>query len=98
MRVKKLLYSMSSTPGIPPYDKLLRLCDWYPEKVRMLYGSAKLQAKTFVFTSNQDPAQWYSKIKDRTAWNRRLAEFGTIEYMGELFNKPVEEGYVSEEL
>lgn len=81
-----------------PYDKLLRLCDWYPEKVRMLYGSAKLQAKTFVFTSNQDPAQWYSKIKDKTAWNRRLTEFGTIEYMGEQFNKPVEEGYISEEL
>lgn len=86
------------------YDKLLRICDYYPEKVRMLYGSAKLQAKTFVFTSNQNPDLWYDKVKDKSAWNRRLQEFGHIEFMGEKYNfgidqtESTEQGYISEEL
>ena len=86
------------------YDKLLRICDYYPEKVRMLYGSAKLQAKTFVFTSNQNPDLWYDKVKDKSAWNRRLQEFGHIEFMGEKYNFGIDQtestdtGYISEEL
>lgn len=70
-----------------PYDQLLRICDYYPYVVRMLYGSAKLQAKTFVFTSNMDPLKWYEKVEDKSAWNRRVQEFGTIIYLGETFNK-----------
>lgn len=61
-------------------------------------SSAKLAAKTFVFTSNKHPDDWYPKVKDTSALKRRIQEFGTIEYLGENFAAPVEQGYISEEL
>lgn len=79
------------------YDLLLRLLDWYPVTVEKKGGSSKLAAKTFVFTSNKPWQEWY-KISDTSALKRRIEEFGTVEYLGETFNKPVEEGYISEEL
>lgn len=80
------------------YDLILRILDFYPVTVEKKNGSAKLAAKTFVFTSNKHPDEWYSKVKDTSALKRRISEFGTIEYLGETFNKPVEQGYISEEL
>ena len=82
------------------YDLLLRILDFYHVTVEKKGSSAKLAAKTFVFTSNKHPDDWYSKVKDTSALKRRIAEFGTIEFLGEKldFSKPVEQGYISEEL
>lgn len=55
-------------------------------------------AKHWLFTINKPWEEWYSKVSDTTALKRRIDEFGTVEYLGETFNKPVEDGYISEEL
>lgn len=68
------------------YDLLLRMLDYYAVTVEKKGGSAKLAAKTFVFTSNSHPDDWYKKVKDTTALKRRISEFGTIQYLGETFN------------
>lgn len=85
-----------------PYDLMLRILDYYPVTVEKKGSSAKLAAKTFVFTSNSHPDTWYSKVKDRHALDRRIREFGTIEHVTkENFAKSVEpqdNGYISEEL
>lgn len=88
------------------YDLLLRILDYYPVIVEKKGGSAKLAAKTFIFTSNKHPDEWYSKVKDTSALKRRISEFGTIEFIEpppselekENFNLEVEQGYISEEL
>ena len=84
--------------GWLPYDLLLRILDFYQVTVEKKGSSAKLAAKTFVFTSNKHPDDWYPKVKDTSALKRRIKEFGTIEYLGENFNQEVEQGYISEEL
>ena len=83
--------------GWIPYDLLLRILDFYQVTVEKKGSSAKLAAKTFVFTSNKHPDDWYPKVKDTSALKRRIQEFGTIEYLGENFSKQVEPGYISEE-
>ncbi|AXH73290.1 MAG: putative viral replication protein [Cressdnaviricota sp.] len=72
--------------GWVSYDLLLRLLDYYHVTVEKKGSSAKLAAKTWVFTSNQHPDDWYKKVADTHALKRRIAEFGTITYLGETFN------------
>lgn len=69
-----------------PYDQILRILDRYPYAVPYKGGFTKLTATIFLFTSNQSPDKWYSKIKNREALNRRFAEWGTIYHMEELYN------------
>lgn len=77
--------------GWIPYDLLLRILDFYQVTVEKKGSSAKLAAKTFVFTSNKHPDEWYPKVKDTHALKRRIREFGTIEYIGENFNVNAEQ-------
>lgn len=77
--------------GWIPYDLLLRILDFYQVTVEKKGSSAKLAAKTFIFTSNKHPDEWYPKVKDTTALKRRIREFGTIEYLGENFNESTEQ-------
>lgn len=73
-----------------PYDLLLRILDWNQMSVPIKGGSVKLAAKTFIFTSNQDPFEWYAKVKDKHALYRRFREFGEIVEMTETFNQEIE--------
>lgn len=63
-----------------PYDKLLRICDRYPYVVNIKGTDYKLPATKFIFTSNQNPEGWYKKVKNQSAWARRVQEWGKIYY------------------
>lgn len=66
------------------YDEILRVLDWYPMLVEIKNGYVRLVANTFVFTSNQDPMEWYRggrdgrPERDRSALWRRFKDFGII--------------------
>lgn len=68
------------------FSKLLSMLDWGQLRVQTKGGSAQLAAITFVFTSNQDPQDWYNKEKthqpdwETNPLKRRLDEFGVIVY------------------
>lgn len=70
------------------FSQLLQVLDRYPLRVETKGGSVHLSATTFVFTSNQDPQDWYNAEKTHQGeWRenplkRRLDEFGHITYMG----------------
>lgn len=70
------------------FSQLLQVLDRYPLRVETKGGSAHCAATTFVFTSNQDPQDWYNAEKTHQGeWaenplKRRLDEFGHIIYMG----------------
>jgi hypothetical protein len=61
-----------------PYDFLLRLLDYGEMHLPFKGGNAKCRAKIFVFTSNMPYSDWYPKIEDKTAFYRRLSEFGQV--------------------
>lgn len=71
-----------------PFTTLLKILDWYPLRVETKGGSVQLQASCFIFTSNQDPQDWYNAEKThQTDWaqnplKRRLDEFGETIYVG----------------
>lgn len=61
------------------YDEMLRLLDWYPMVVEIKNGMVRMMATTFVFTSNEDPAKWYSNERFfPTALHRRFKDFGLV--------------------
>lgn len=66
------------------YDELLRILDWYPLLVQPKNSYVPLRATTFVFTSNQDPMDWYGGPRrdgtrmDRSALHRRIGQFGMV--------------------
>lgn len=71
------------------YDEILRILDWYKMEVHYKGASCPLRATTFVFTSNKPWEQWYPKITDIHALERRIREFGVVyHFTGER----VEEG------
>lgn len=78
------------------FTQLLQILDWYPLRVETKGGSVQLQATTFIFTSNQDPQDWYNAEKTHQgAWEnnplrRRIVEFGEVIYVGG-FTRPVPE-------
>lgn len=71
-----------------PFTQLLKILDWYPLRVETKGGSVQLLASTFIFTSNQDPQDWYSAERTHQGvWSEnplkcRLDEFGEIIYFG----------------
>lgn len=65
--------------GWIPYDFLLRILDWYHVEVEYKGGSVPLAATKFIFTSNKQWEEWYTKIDNVSALERRIREFGTIE-------------------
>lgn len=68
------------------FTQLLSILDWGTVRVETKGGSALLCSTTFVFTSNQDPQDWYSAERTHQPdWianplKRRLDEFGFITY------------------
>lgn len=60
------------------YDALLRLLDYYPLHVQCKGGSVPLRAHRWVFTSNAAPADWYPGVRDTSALDRRIREFGFL--------------------
>jgi len=68
------------------FSQLLSVLDWGAIRVETKGSSAQLAATTFVFTSNQDPQDWYDKEKthqpdwETNPLKRRLDEFGVIVY------------------
>lgn len=71
-----------------PFTTLLKILDWYPMRVETKGGSVQMQAYSFIFTSNQDPQDWYNAEKTHQGpWlqnplKRRLDEFGHMIYVG----------------
>lgn len=49
--------------GWLPYSYMLRLLDRYPLLVETKGGSVQFIAKKIVITSNQDPREWYDRLK-----------------------------------
>lgn len=70
------------------FSQLLQVLDRYPLRVECKGSSAQCAATTFVFTSNQDPQDWYNAEKTHQGdWadnplKRRLDEFGHVIYLG----------------
>jgi len=62
------------------FDDILRILDWYPLIVEIKGTAVELFANRFVFTSNQDPRDWYRKLPEfrREAFFERILEFGVV--------------------
>nr|AOV86303.1 putative rep protein [uncultured virus] len=58
-----------------PLRPMLKLLDYYPMQLPVKGGFVPVAARTFVFTSNVDPAACYC---NNDAWMRRLRDFGEI--------------------
>lgn len=72
------------------FTDLLRLCDRYPFDVETKGGDVEFNSKIICFTSNQEPADWYSDLAThQTDWEhsplkRRFDEFATIVYLSDI--------------
>lgn len=55
-----------------PFDLLLRICDKWPLLVETKGGQVNFTAKKIIFTSNQEPDEWYTNIKNFAAFQRRV--------------------------
>lgn len=72
------------------FSELLQLLDRYPFQVETKGGVRQFTSRRIVFTSNQDPQDWYNAERThqmRWAENplyRRLREYGRIIYTGEV--------------
>lgn len=64
----------------------LTLCDRYPMTVEVKGGYRNWAPRTIVFTSNDDPKDWWpeSRPETRAAIHRRMEEFGKTTHLGEL--------------
>lgn len=76
------------------YSDLLRLLDRYPMKVETKGGYVEFTSRRIVFTSNQEPEQWYNAERThQMVWaqnplNRRIREFGRILRTGAVHQGP----------
>lgn len=60
------------------YSDLLQIVDRGICNVNVKYGSVKMAATKFIFTSNLDPKEWYKTRFDIDALVRRIKEWGKI--------------------
>lgn len=60
------------------YNDMLQIVDWYPKQVETKGGHVQLQAHRFIFSSNKPWQEWYSGVEDRSAFKRRVEEFGVV--------------------
>lgn len=73
-----------------PYTQLLQLCDRYPFMVESKGSSKQFVSRRIIFTSNQDPKDWYNNERthqgpwEQNPLNRRIREFGRIIITGLL--------------
>lgn len=75
--------------GWIPYDLLLRMCDRYALQVPFKGGFAKFSSTRLVFTSNKPWQEWYPHIDDRSAFERRVREFGKVTEFKKLAERDV---------
>lgn len=61
-----------------PYDTMLRLLDRYPMKVEYKGGFTEMNSRVLIITTNRDPQNWYSGVKDRGPLIRRLNDYSAI--------------------
>lgn len=64
----------------------LTLCDRYSMTVEIKGDTRNWAPKTIIFTSNDNPKEWWPEAPEATreAIHRRMDEFGEIKYLGEL--------------
>lgn len=74
------------------YDFLLRLLDCHPLTVNTQGSRKKWCAERIVFTSNQNPREWYPGISDQSALWRRIDTVIHMDHLpGHLATSPVPE-------
>lgn len=67
-----------------PFSQLLQLCDRYPLMVESKGGTVPFVSRRIIFTSNQDPKDWYNGERthqgpwEQNPLNRRIRDFGRI--------------------
>lgn len=78
------------------FTELLNLMDRYPHSIEIKGGSVEFTSHTLVLTSNQHPEDWYDpqRTHQHMRWEdnplkRRIDEFATVIYMGNLIRQPV---------
>jgi len=73
-----------------PFSALLRLLDRYPYSVEYKGGVIEFVSRRVIFTSNEEPENWYSAEKthqmdwEHNPLNRRIREFGRIVRSGQV--------------
>jgi len=73
-----------------PYTLLLRILDRYPLKLECKGSSVEFNSRRIIFTSNQEPRDWYNAERTHQMdWNtnplnRRIQEFGRVLYTGQV--------------
>jgi len=76
------------------FSDLLRLTDRYPFQVETKGGYVEFNSKVIIFTSNQEPEEWYNKEKthqmdwSQNPLNRRIEEFGMVIRTGDQSPAP----------
>jgi len=79
--------------GCMPFRDLLRVLDSSPLQVERKGGFVKMLARTYVFTTNVEPEDWYDGERIHYPnWadnplNRRLREWGTLIRTGEVHRR-----------
>lgn len=79
------------------FTDLLRLTDRYPFQVETKGGYVEFCSKIIIFTTNQEPSDWYDGVKthqmdwSQNPLNRRIQEFGTIIRTGNQSPVPMAE-------
>lgn len=61
-----------------PYATVLNLLDAAPMTVQVKGGTKKMTSSRIVITTNQEPEDWYPRVRDRTMLIRRLNDFAAI--------------------
>lgn len=83
--------------GQYPFRELLRVLDSTPLIVETKGGSCQFVGRRIIFTTNEQPSEWYDAINIKVDWHtsplrRRIMEFGRI------FEFPAGRNVMSEEL
>lgn len=77
-----------------PFSVLLRLCDRTPMSVECKGATVEFTSRRLIFTSNQDPSEWYDVSRTHQGvWEsnplrRRIQEYGQLIYTGEVHRAP----------
>jgi len=85
------------------YSFLLRLTDRYPMMVPYKGGYHQFVSRRIVFTSNQEPKDWYDGLKTHQMdWNQnplnaRIREFGVIKRFGLIHQAPPADAHEDQE-
>lgn len=73
-----------------PFREFLQLNDRYPHQVPIKGAFRQFTSKKIVYTSNQDPIDWYPNISEESlkAFKRRIT---TVLHFPDLYNPPIED-------